>query len=92
MEASTDIDIMAMLLDESLSWRKDSTGLYFNFIEYFIAPVVGIFYKENRCERLISDFISVGDEAFAILIFENNYETWCDMVKRNNAKNSNVLL
>ena len=73
---------MAISFDEILNMRKDSTGLYFKFIEYFIAPVVGkVFYKENRCERLISDYISVSDEAFAILIFENNYETWCDMVQ-----------
>ena len=40
---------------------------------------------------MISDYISVSDEAFAILIFENNYETWCDMVKRNNTKLSPVI-
>ena len=83
---------MALSLDDILDLRCDSTGLYFKFIEYFIAPVVGkIFYKENRCDRLISDYISVSDEAFAILIFENNYETWCDMVKRNNTKLSPVI-
>jgi len=83
---------MAISLDDILNLRQDSTGLYFKFIEYFIAPVVGkIFYKENRCDRLISDYISVSDEAFAILIFENNYETWCDMVKRNNTKLSPVI-
>ena len=83
---------MALSCDDILKLRQDSTGLYFNFIEYFIAPVVGkIFYKENRCDRLMSDYISVSDEAFAILIFENNYDTWCDMVKRNNTKLSTVI-
>ena len=83
---------MAISFDELLNMRKVSTGLYFKFIEYFIAPVVGkFFHKENRCERLISDYISVSDEAFAILIFENNYETWCDMVQRKDTKSSNVF-
>ena len=39
----------------------------------------------------MTDYISVSDEAFAILIFENNYETWCDMVKRNNTKILQVI-
>jgi hypothetical protein len=87
-----DIDVMTLSFDEILNLRQDSTGLYFNFIEFFIAPVVGkIFYKDNCCEKMVSEFISVSDEAFALLIFENSYETWCDMLKTNNTKNSGVF-
>ena len=79
-------------LDNILKLRTDSTGLYSAIIEYFISPVIGkIFYKENRCERLLSDFVSVSDEAFALLIFENNHATWCDMIRQNNTKSSSVI-
>src|SRR5687767_5027195 len=40
---------------------------------------------------MVSDFISVSNEAFAILIFENNYETWCNMLKQNITKKSTVV-
>lgn len=43
-----------------------------------------------RCNKLISEFITIGDEALAILIFENNIDTWMDMFKNNIRKNSKV--
>ena len=65
--------------------------MYFDFIEYFLSAVVGkTYYKEHRCEKLLSEYASVSDEALAILIFENNFETWKDMAKRNITKNSVV--
>jgi len=71
--------------------RNDTTGLYFDFIEYFLSAVIGkTYYKENRCEKLLSEYASVSDEALAILIFENNFETWRDMAKQNITKNSVV--
>ena len=91
-DSLTDFDVMTLSFDAILQLRKDTTGLYFNFIEFFIAPVVGkIFYKDKRCEKLVSEFVSVSDEAFALLIFENNYETWCDMIKTKNTKKSGVF-
>ena len=84
--------MQSLSFDSILKLRTDSTGLYSVFIEYFISPVIGkIFYKENRCERLVSDFVSVSDEAFALLIFENNHATWCDMIRQNITKSSSVI-
>ena len=82
---------MTLNLEQVLLMRNDTSGMYFDFIEYFILAVVGkIYYKENRCENLLSDFTTVSDEALAILIIENNFDTWWDMAKRNITKDSGV--
>ena len=43
-----------------------------------------------KCNRLISEFTKIGDEALAILIFENNIDTWKDMYQNDIKKNSKV--
>ena len=80
-----------MTLSEILKMRTDTTNIYFDFIEYFVSSVVRKHhYKDNRCNKLLSEFTTVSDEALAILIFENNIETWKDMASKNITKNSNV--
>ena len=72
-----------MTICQVMELRKDTTGLYFEFIEYFLTSVVGKnCYKMYRCEKLLSEFTTVSDEALAILILENNIETWKDMVEK----------
>ena len=79
-------------LPEIMELRKDTRGLYFGFIEYFVSSVVGKnHYKFNRCDKLLSEFTTVSDEALAILIFENNIVTWKDMASKNITKNSDVI-
>lgn len=71
-------------MEKVLALRSDTSGLYFNFIEYFLSAVVGkIYYRENKCEKLLLDYATVSDEALAILTFENNIETWKDMANHN---------
>ena len=56
-----------------------------DFFTLFVAPVVGKKWFENLCWcQKLSDFVTVSDEALALLIFENNYDRWIDMGKRNN--------
>ena len=74
---------MNFSLTDLLAMRKDTTGKYRDFIEYFVSCVVKkLYYKEQRCLTLISDFVSVSDEAFTILILENNFDCWCNMVTK----------
>ena len=49
-----------------------------------------IYFKNNWCNQSLSDFTTIKDEALAILIYENNAETWKDMVDKNITKNSKV--
>ena len=48
------------------------------------------YYKYHKTDRLLSEFTTVSDEALAILIYENNIETWKDMASKNITKNSMV--
>src|SRR5687767_2141263 len=71
--------------------RKDSTNMYFEFVEYFVSSVVGRnHYKFHRCNKLLSEFPTVSDEALAILIYENNIDTWKHMSIKKITKNSDV--
>jgi len=81
-----------MTLAEILKMRTDTTGVYFEFIEFFISCVIGKnHFKSYRCDKLLSEFATVSDEAMAILIFENNIETWIHMVENNITKKSLVV-
>jgi len=80
-----------MSVDNILNMRKDTSSLYFLFIEYFVSSVVGkIHYNLCKSYKLLSEFTTVSDEALAILIYENNLETWKDMACRKITKNSDV--
>ena len=80
-----------MTLSDILQLRNDTTGNYFEFIEHFVFSVVGKkYFKNNWCDQLLSDFTTVSNEALAILKYENNVETWKDMVNKNITKNFNV--
>src|SRR5688572_14454986 len=79
-------------LSQIMEMRKDKSGFYFDFIEFFVSSVVGKNqYKYNKCDKLLSEFTTVSDETLAILIFENNVNTWKDMADKNITKNSSVI-
>ena len=80
-----------MILSDILQLRNDITGNYIEFVEHFISSVVGeTSFKNNQCDQLLSDFTAINDEAWAILIYENNAETGKGMVDKNITKNSKV--
>ena len=80
-----------MTVNQILLLRNDNDALYYDFIEYFLSAVVGKReYKMYRCDMLLSQFTTVSDEALAILIYENNRETWVDMMNNNIKKNSKI--
>ena len=56
-----------------------------------MANVVGKKLFESLCWRQkVSQFVTVSDEALALLMYENNYERWTDMGKNGNWKSSAV--
>ena len=60
-----------MTLSDILKMRTDTTGVYFEFIEFFISCVIGkMHFKNYCCDKLLLEFATVSDEAMAILIFE----------------------
>jgi len=48
-------------------------------------------FDKSSYKYLLSRYVSVSDEAFALLIFENNYDRWLDMAIRNNWTTSDVM-
>ena len=77
MVACKCIKKITLNLDQVLLMQNDTSRMYYDFIKYFNIAVVGkIYYKENWCENLLSDFTTVSDEALVIMIIENNFDTW----------------
>ena len=60
--------------------RHKDIPSYVDFFNLFVANVVGKKHFENVCWReKLSNYVTVSDEAIALLIYENNYERWTDM-------------
>ena len=69
---------------------EDKT-VYFAFIEYFVSAVIGRKrYKQNRCDNHLSKYVTPSDEALAIILFDNNIDTWMDQAKHNLTKSGEV--
>ena len=65
---------------------------YSSFSDHFLRAVVGNRkFDQDKRSCLLSNLVTVSDEAFAILVCENNIEKWIDMHKRNDRKQSNVV-
>ena len=78
-------------MDGILKLRSKGNQDYIDFVEYFVSAVIGKKkYKENKCNKLLSEYASVSDEAYAILIFENNFDRWYDMAKKNITKKDDL--
>ena len=78
-----------MSLSDILCMRNDTTGVYLEFLEYFVSLVTGKNkFKYNCCDKLLSEYVMVCNEALAILIFKNNIDTWKDLLDNNITKNS----
>ena len=64
--------------------RRQTFESYCVFASHFIAPVVGKQRYDNLCwQTTFSSYVSKSDEAFALLIFENNYDCWTSMAESN---------
>ena len=71
--------------------RRQDKDMYHDFINYFVKPVVGLRKFDGNCFKfLLSRYVTVSDEAFALLTFENNYDCWLDMAKKNNWASSDI--
>ena len=71
--------------------RRQDKDMYHDFINFFIKPVVGKRkFDTSSIKFLPSRYVTVSDEAFALLTFENNYDCWLDMAIRNDWAASNV--
>jgi hypothetical protein len=69
--------------------QKEST--YALFCAQFLRPIVGTTkWKNNFLRKRFRVYVTISDEAFALLTLENNYNRWIDMWKTGNLKTSDV--
>ena len=63
-----------------------------DFCDHFIRAVVG--HRkcyQDKINYLLSGFVTVSDEAYALFVCENNLEKWIDMHKCQDRKKSDVI-
>ena len=81
----------ALNLQKIMQMHSENNFMYYDFISYFVSAVIGkMDYKKKCCSNVLSIYATVCDEAFAILSFENNFDTWMDMGVRGDTKMSKV--
>jgi hypothetical protein len=56
---------------------RENVRVYLWFCEFFLEPVIGTAkWRSNRYKLPIRKFVTPSDEAFAIVVYENNYRKW----------------
>ena len=69
--------------------RENNVCYYSEFFTYFVKPVVGSTDWETRLLSLKlvpEDLCTPSDEAFALLLLENNFVRWLDIFEKNGHK------
>ena len=63
-------------------FRTDDYPVYKDFVSFFVSGVVGICrFDRNKCHAKYSTYVSISDEAFAVLTLENNWDRWASMAE-----------
>jgi hypothetical protein len=64
---------------------------YLYFCTHFLKAVVGnAAWRLHALRQPLSAFVTISDEAFAMLTVENNYDRWCKMWEKRNYKSCDV--
>jgi len=76
--------------DSLLNIRDQENSEAFKAFVCLILPAVvrKLHFRNSRCYKPISEFVTVPDEAFGLLILENNFEKWEKYV--NDGRKSNL--
>ena len=72
MDKSEDSSINTFFIPKNIvDTRRQDMDMYQDFATYFIAPVIGKHtFDKSSFKYLFSRYVSVSDEAFALLVFE----------------------
>jgi hypothetical protein len=72
-----DFPTMVEFLELNTNWK-----VYHMFIKEFVRIVLGKkVWKHNSYSSNLSEYCMASGEAFCLLVVENNYEWWTDMVR-----------
>ena len=62
---------------EDIMLKRDKEETFFVFADSFLSRVVGVAYWRKHCAKMtIRDMATISDEAFALLLLENYWESW----------------
>jgi hypothetical protein len=62
-----------------------------DFVEYYVSAVIGLrHFEKHKCTQLYREYVTISDEAFAILTIENNWSRWIDMATTEDWRSSSV--
>ena len=68
-------------LDEYKKLRKNPDAFH-TFVELFVSMVTGkTKHSLNKYHKLLQNYITESDEAFTLLLLENNWEKWIEGAK-----------
>jgi hypothetical protein len=74
-------------MENWLTMRNNTDDCYTVFFDKFVVHVVGsVSFRNKVAVQQVSSFVTIGDEAFALLVLENSEERWFDMSLTNNTK------
>ena len=66
---------------------RHQSSFYNTFFDVFVKRVVGVRkFERHATKHLLSEFVTVTDEAFALLVYENQEERWRIMAEENHKK------
>src|SRR5688500_8784213 len=90
--ANSEKKSMSKLLHKTMPIESSKLSIiYFKFSLNFISTVIGKIKFENWCLRWpFSQFVTISDETFALLIFENNYDRRMSMAINDNWTSSDI--
>ena len=62
---------------EEIMLKRDKEETFFVFADTFLSRVVGVAYWRKHCSKMtIREMATISDEAFALLLLENYWESW----------------
>ena len=65
--------------------------VYKDFVSFFVSGVVGVrHFDRNKTTNIYSTYVTISDEAFAVLTLENNWERWSAMATADEWKESDI--
>ena len=65
-----------------LNYPNVSMELVYCFLNICMPSISIVNYKDKMLTERLSNVINIGEEAFAVLLFENNFKRWVYMAKR----------
>ena len=67
--------------------KRHKSKWYDQFLSYFVRRLTGAKkFDDEAPKTLLSNFVTISDEAFALLTFENQEERWSDMYEKKQTK------